>query len=75
MFMGQVVEGRTRTRRFQNRSTERNSEVKLYTVSPEEGQTCYQNFSIRTVEQVPCSMMSLILAAVPADVTGPWENI
>ena len=71
--MGWMVDGRVETRRFQNRSPERNSKVKL-SISPEEGQTCY-NFQVHTVEQVSCSVMSPIFATVPVDITGPWKNI
>lgn len=50
MYLGQVVgKGRARTRRLENKNTKRNSKDKMYMVCPEEGQTCYQKFSISTM--------------------------
>lgn len=73
--MGRMVEGKLETRRFQNRSPERISKVKLF-ISPEEvsKQTCYHDFHVHTAEEVSCSMMSRTLAVAPVDLTGPWEK-
>lgn len=73
MFMGRLVEGKLETRRFQNRSPERVSKVKL-SISPEEvsKQTCHHDFRVHTAEQVSCSVMSPTEA--PVDLTGPWEK-
>lgn len=67
-------EERARTRKFENRSTERNSKVKMYTVCPEEGQTSYQKVSVDPFEHAVCSRMSPTLATVSLDVSEPWTK-
>lgn len=62
-----------RTRKFENRSTERNSKVKMY-VCPEDGQTSYQKVSVYPIEGAACSRMSPTPATVPVGIARPWTK-
>lgn len=67
-------EERAGTRKFENRSTERNSKVKMYTVCPEERQTSYQKVSVYPIEHAACSRMSPTLATEPVAIARPWTK-
>lgn len=67
-------EEQARTKKFENKSTERNSKVKMYTVCPEDGQTSYQKVSVYSIERAACSRMSPTPATVPVGIARPWTK-